>query len=102
MENGKVTLKLGLGGFCQAIFTVLAVLCTLQKKGIQDFGFDLTTWPLCWLTWGEGVWDLIKTALCAWLVLPIICSTGLLLIAMFVTFLVAVIFKVLFKGVVKW
>lgn len=102
MESGKVTLRLGLSGFCQAVFIVLAVLCTLQAKDIYNFGFDLTIWPLHWLTWTGGIGDIIQTALCAWLVLPVICSIILLLIAMLVTFLIAVVFKALFKGVIKW
>ena len=53
-KNKQVTVSIGCGIF-QFIFSILAVLCTLQGMCIHDFGFDLTTWPLRWITWDGGV-----------------------------------------------
>lgn len=77
-NNKKVTVSVGCGIF-QIIFSILAVLCTLQVRGIYDFGFPLTTWPLCWITWDGGIWDLIKTIICAFMFLPFLCSLAIVL-----------------------
>lgn len=77
-KNKKVTVSVGCGIF-QIIFSILAILCTLQVRGIQDFGFDLTAWPLRWITWNEGIWDLVKTIICAVWFLPFLCSLAIVL-----------------------
>lgn len=53
-KNKKVTVSVGCGLF-QIIFSILAILCTLQAKDIYNFNFDLTIWPLRWITWDSGV-----------------------------------------------
>lgn len=77
-NNKKVTFSVGAGIF-QIIFSILAVLCTLQARSIYSFGFDLATWPLRWITWDGGVWDLIKTIICAFMFLPFLCSLAIVL-----------------------
>lgn len=77
-KNKKVTVSVSCGIF-QIIFLVLAILCTLQARGMYNFNFDLTTWPLRWITWNEGVWDLVKTIICAIMVLPFLCSFAIVL-----------------------
>ena len=77
-KNKKVTVSVGCGIF-QIIFSVLAVLCTLQAQSIHSFGFDLTAWPLRWITWNGGVWDLVKTIFCAVWFLPVLCSIAIVL-----------------------
>lgn len=77
-KNKKVTVSVGCGLF-QIIFSVLAILCTLQARGICNFNFDLTIWPLCWITWDSGVWDLVKTIICAVMFLPFLCSFAIVL-----------------------
>lgn len=85
----KITLKIGTS-FFQVVFTVLAVLCTLQYHGQFDLGLTLDKFPLTWLTWTSGIWNLIKTAFCAWAVLPLICGLILALIII-VPFLIILI-----------
>ena len=78
-KNKKVTVSVGCGIF-QIIFSILAVLCTLQEMGITGTHFDLNAWPLRWITWnGEGVWDLVKTIVCAFWFLPLLCSLSIVL-----------------------
>lgn len=84
-----ITLKIGTS-FFQVVFTLLAVLCTLQSHGQLNLDLPLNHWPLTWLTWVGGVWDLITTAFCAWVVLPLICSLILALIII-VPFLIILI-----------
>ncbi len=69
----NITLKLNTS-FFQFAFTVLAVLCTLQMHGFIELNLHLGRWPLTWLAWQGGILELIKTAFCAWILLPIICS----------------------------
>lgn len=88
IENKYVTLKIGTS-FFQVVFTVLAVLCTLQFHGF-DLGLNLGKFPLTWLTWTGGIWDLVKVAFCAWVVLPLICGLILALIII-VPFLIILI-----------
>lgn len=77
-KNKKVTVSVGCGIF-QIIFSILAVLCTLQVRGIYNFDFNLAAWPLRWITWDGGVWDLIKTIICAFMFLPFLCSLTIVL-----------------------
>ena len=77
-KNKKVTISFGCGLF-QIIFSVLAILCTLQAMGSYNFNFDLTAWPLRWITWNGGVWDLVKTIICAVMFLPFLCSFAIVL-----------------------
>ena len=89
IENRHITLKIGVS-FFQAVFTVLAVLCTLQSRDQLNLDLPLSYWPLTWLTWTSGIWDLITTAFCAWIVLPLICGLILVLITI-VPFLIILI-----------
>ena len=90
IENKHITLKIDVS-FFQVVFTVLAVLCTLQSRGqLNNLDLPLSYWPLTWLTWTSGIWDLIKTAFCAWVVLPLICGLILALITI-VPFLIILI-----------
>jgi hypothetical protein len=75
----NITLKLNTS-FFQFAFTVLAVLCTLQMHGFIELNLHLDRWPLIWLTWQGGILELIKTAFCAWIILPLICNLILALI----------------------
>ena len=77
-KNKKVTISFGCGLF-QIIFSVLAILCTLQAMGSYNFNFDLTAWPLRWITWNGDVWDLVKTIICAVMFLPFLCSFAIVL-----------------------
>ena len=69
----NITLKLNTS-FFQFAFPILAVLCTLQAHGFIELNLHLDRWPLTWLTWQGGILELIKTAFCAWIILPVICS----------------------------
>ena len=89
IENRSISLKIGTS-FFQVVFTILAVLCTLQSRGQLSLDLPLSHWPLTWLTWNDGVWDLIVTAFCAWVVLPLICCFILALIII-VPFLIILI-----------